>query len=56
MIRFLQTPGPIKKVVLGGLLTIILRRHGNYADSRRLGVGCDRHRNPGTRRRGECSR
>jgi peptidyl-prolyl cis-trans isomerase D len=23
MIRFLQTPGPIKKVVLGGLLTII---------------------------------
>src|SRR6202142_1818257 len=23
MIRFLQTPGPIKKIVLGGLLTII---------------------------------
>jgi len=23
MIRFLQTPGPIKKVILGGLLTII---------------------------------
>ena len=23
MIRFLQTPGPIKKVVLGGLLTVI---------------------------------
>src|SRR6478736_4427792 len=23
MIRFLQTPGPIKKIVLGGLLTVI---------------------------------
>ena len=23
MIRFLQTPGPLKKVILGGLLTII---------------------------------
>src|SRR5581483_7643767 len=23
MIRFLQTPGPVKKVILGGLLTII---------------------------------
>src|SRR5882672_8485063 len=23
MIRFLQTPGPIKKVVLGGMLTVI---------------------------------
>ena len=23
MIRFLQTPGPVKKIVLGGLLTII---------------------------------
>src|SRR5579863_3012135 len=23
MIRFLQTPGPIKKIVLGGLLTLI---------------------------------
>ncbi len=23
MIRFLQTPGPIKKVLLGGLLTVI---------------------------------
>ncbi|HEY4677694.1 MAG TPA: hypothetical protein VIJ01_11055, partial [Candidatus Angelobacter sp.] len=23
MIRFLQTPGPIKKIVLGGLLTIV---------------------------------
>src|SRR5438309_7336068 len=23
MIRFLQTPGPIKKIVLGGLLTVV---------------------------------
>ena len=23
MIRFLQTPGPIKKIVLGGMLTVI---------------------------------
>ena len=23
MIRFLQTPGPVKKIVLGGLLTVI---------------------------------
>ena len=34
MIRFLQTPGPIKKIILSGLLLVILRRHGDHADSR----------------------
>ncbi len=35
MIRFLQTPGPIKKIVLGGLLMVICARHGDHADSGR---------------------